>query len=505
MIDSVLNLLTSENIFNSILALALICLLSIVCCCINLGCQIREVKHFRSSDCTGNHQEDEPLKCALAGYLYPSLKETAAKGNWSELKKELDDKDFQPLKPGKGSHLKLRLQSLFRALADENGSRTLPYLSDLHELTLQDELSRLAPSVMRTILSCLLILGILGTLNGVHDAIADEGTYSVAGISMEDLAPTLGPSMLAVFCTVLLMWCRGLYIAMVNSYLRWLDTITMTELIPRLQPRTALNTGSNVSGQNISEQLSNNELGQAADNLQRVVKLLSDETLEFSETSQRLREMLTRCKELKETLAGENDIWKNQLADDESTLQNLTDDINTMAEQSQTLSNDSETLENALSLCQTEFGQLALEVSTRTEQLKENIDKVTHFTDQAKDIPRYTAGLRTVETGLSNAVENTNRINSLAGDVQNMNKTIQEECATIYTDSGEIQQKYKQTSDIAQELTEISKPYADFVQSQQRSLGGTLEQTKEQSNNLSRAVRALINTIRKRHIPQSGN
>lgn len=156
-----------------------------------------------------------------------------------EMRKQKLSADIEGFKGGKsvarvgqGRLLQLRLETINEAVNQKN-AKVLPSLHDLHSLSVQDEMSRLSSCCLRTITSFLLIMGILGTLTGVHKAVS--GT----DIEIPSLALALQPSMYAVFFTIVLMWLRGWYVARMDGYLEKLDLFTMTELIPFMQPVSA--------------------------------------------------------------------------------------------------------------------------------------------------------------------------------------------------------------------------------------------------------------------------
>lgn len=138
----------------------------------------------------------------------------------------------QEARVGAGRHLQLRMKTIYEALSHNEEARVMPSLHDLHTLTMQDESSRVSSTALRTITSFLLIVGILGTLWGVHSVL------DATDVKMNGLKEALEPSMLAVACTVVLMWLRGWYVASFDAYLESLDLFTMTEVIPSLQPES---------------------------------------------------------------------------------------------------------------------------------------------------------------------------------------------------------------------------------------------------------------------------
>lgn len=139
-----------------------------------------------------------------------------------------EKKGFQWLVPG---HLYNRLRALGVERAPELNKADragVPEVQDLHEMTLQSELSRSCSSMMNTIISVLLILGILGTLTAVH------GVIQTRVRDVNELAPALEPSQWAVLCTVMLLIARGFYLCLVDRYVYRLDKLTIECLRPAL-------------------------------------------------------------------------------------------------------------------------------------------------------------------------------------------------------------------------------------------------------------------------------
>lgn len=140
------------------------------------------------------------------------------------------------IRVGAGHHLLLRLVTIHESISHNEEARVIPSLHDLHSLSLQDEMSRWSSTLLRMVTSVLLVVGILGTLIGVHEVLANPA------LELAELRAALSPSMAAVFCTVVLMWLRGWYTAQFESYLEKLDLFTMTDIIPHLQPVSQVGT-----------------------------------------------------------------------------------------------------------------------------------------------------------------------------------------------------------------------------------------------------------------------
>ncbi len=201
----------------------------LVCICVGSGmcfCSLHRL--YRENNVLKERCANDLQKCGLKNLksCYKKLKDSEPKSN----------------NPNAHSLLYRRLEVLH---VDENATQTgterkLPAMQDLHEITLQSELSRLSSSGMTTIISFLLILGILGTLTGVHDVLnPDKEVYSdfverSSGMELKDLATALTPSALAVLGTVLLMICRAWYLRRLDAYLGYLDAVTLNVILPSL-------------------------------------------------------------------------------------------------------------------------------------------------------------------------------------------------------------------------------------------------------------------------------
>lgn len=125
-----------------------------------------------------------------------------------------------------------------KVLLNENDGSTapgaLPSLTDLRTLTYASEASRPHVWSLRVVCSVLLIIGILGTLVGVHAAIP-----TVEGMHMEELSalkPALLPSAIAVFFTVLFIIWRSFYDKAFDRYVGRLDRHTVCHYFPLLRP-----------------------------------------------------------------------------------------------------------------------------------------------------------------------------------------------------------------------------------------------------------------------------
>ena len=151
--------------------------------------------------------------------------------NWPDIKKTKHDialAKYAIAYGGKDSHHYVRIKLILESVCHPGGR--LPSLSDLRALTYAAEAARRPVWMLRVVVSILLIIGILGTLVGVHAAI-DGNNFS-----MEKLPTALIPSSLAVTFTVLLIICRGVYRKKVDEYIGRLDRHTVSFYFPFFRP-----------------------------------------------------------------------------------------------------------------------------------------------------------------------------------------------------------------------------------------------------------------------------
>lgn len=204
------------------------------------------------------------------------------------------------------SHLYRRLKCILSSLEGKGGDKSLPSLRDLHDLTMQTEMSRFFPLVLRVIVSSLLIIGIIGTLVGVHNSIDQVTT------KLDALQPALEPSIWAVGSTVFLLFVRGIYVGLVDKYLARLDTLTLNKLYVELQPASDLKGSISALASKINAFTQNaNTLNEATDHINRsseemeaAAEILGHCGSQFSSLMQQTESMLTELNALNEEQKG---------------------------------------------------------------------------------------------------------------------------------------------------------------------------------------------------------
>lgn len=130
--------------------------------------------------------------------------------------------------------LQYRVEPMLTVAEATDRNRRLPSIDDLHEWSLDREFGRPCVSLHRLVVSSLLIMGILGTLLGVH--ICLESAAGNSKTILEQLPPALTPSMMAVGFTIVLAIFKGIYSTKLENLLGKLDRYTLDTLVPALQP-----------------------------------------------------------------------------------------------------------------------------------------------------------------------------------------------------------------------------------------------------------------------------
>lgn len=128
-------------------------------------------------------------------------------------------------------HFEERLLYLMQPLLKSDGKdESLPSLSDLEQLTVLAEMRRPSVSLLNILNASLLILGIFGTLYGIHFSL--DSTSALHDLKLLDNA--LMPGMLAVAFTVVLGIIKGIYLCLFRRYLYDINTYTIGVLYPKL-------------------------------------------------------------------------------------------------------------------------------------------------------------------------------------------------------------------------------------------------------------------------------
>lgn len=131
----------------------------------------------------------------------------------------------------KTSYVSERLAAIISAVSDKNHVRKAPSLNDLHELTLQREQGGKSVGFFRAVTPSILVLGILGTLVGVHNKLDDLNDIR----HLSTLATALLPGIMAVVTTIIMIVLRGWYNKNWSEFITKLDNLTLEKILPYFQ------------------------------------------------------------------------------------------------------------------------------------------------------------------------------------------------------------------------------------------------------------------------------
>lgn len=131
-----------------------------------------------------------------------------------------------------------RLDAIISAVRKTNRVRMAPSLTDLHNLTMQSEQGKKSTSLFRAITPSVLVLGIFGTLWGVHHFL--KMVNEVHQDAINQLSQALLPGGGAVLVTIVLIILREYYNKRLSSFIKELDNYTITDLLPFFQPQDTL-------------------------------------------------------------------------------------------------------------------------------------------------------------------------------------------------------------------------------------------------------------------------
>ena len=400
------------------------------------------------------------------------------------------------------SPLYMRVYSLYRALLDDNGSRQLPQLHDLRELALQDEMSRFSVATLRTIIAFLLIVGIFGTLYGIHDVIEGLKSSYLGDLKIEKLRPALEPSMCAVACTVLLMWMRGFFSYFLQRYLLDLDQITMEELLPRLQPESRTqeshkNFDTHIEG--FSESMG--KMSSELQSLKQSIHTLKEQVAPYHEFSKRLRLVVDKTTGTAERIS---ESQKEQLMDFAMTKTYIDagkEDLVRMSAMVDTLHQYTEAAADARSA----YEQLT-DVSSRSMNLlTTNMQLMSNMAHTALQLPTYVNDIRKYVDDIDKTIQLRINIDTALQAITTQLDSMQQLSTTSYTTVQEAQACLNTAIGHLTEIANINTQYNSSLEKGIEMFNTAYEEVKQDVENLDQANSYLLNvfTMRKKIITSS--
>lgn len=389
---------------------------------------------------------------------------------------------------GQGRLLQLRLETIRDSIRTDK-SRVMPSLRDLHSLSLQDEMSRTSTCWMRTVISVLLIMGILGTLSGVHGVV---GGHHSGNINVADLGSALKPSMCAVFFTVILTWIKGWYVALLDGYLEKLDLFTMTEIVPALQPV------SDVHIKTVELSGGLKKMSENADKLEAVIR-------DMEALQKRIDSSVAQA----DRFAGELDGMKEDLSTAKKQLVNVQASIAGRNKELSDLIRAAESTDERFKVAVNDVKRYLEEVETRCREVKPQYETLIHnLQTAAEDVQvgritmREMAGKAEEMAAMGRLVnEYETTLSELSGDAMLIRNTmaemerLKEEIATsenvVCDSSVQAEAMLESTADIMRELNEKNTDFSMNVASGTSDVAAAMAQLEEEL----RAFRAAADGV----------
>lgn len=476
----------------------IVCLI-IICFTLGILCALRSMWQVRFTYLKQLElfkDDKDELPKTLQSLSDESARKDALKSWLKRKNPTFNDENHNVINSLDHSPLYMRVYSLYRALVDENGSRQLPQLHDLRELALQDEMSRISAATLRTIISFLLIVGIFGTLFGVHSVIKSWDLYMINEFKVSDLTPALEPSMFAVAGTVLLMWLQGVYSHFLQRYLLELDQITMEELLPRLQPVSNTQNSSTDIDANIKNiAKSMGEMAAVLDKLGGTIDALKSKVEPYQEYSKRLQELKDKTKATADKLSKEQKKQSKQLSDAEKNLEDYKqDELARQKESAETLRSSLD----AASKVREAYKQLTAQSTDSLKQLNGNVEMMQRLAETARNIPSYANNIRKYVEDINKTVEHRGNIDTALSIIDSQKDDMERLSKGAYELAEQAAASLNSANEYLTGMTGIDSKYKDALQENDRKLNTTYEQMKTTAKELKESNNTLFELFAKR-------
>lgn len=214
-------------------------LIAVICDCIVIlglvgcgGCIIRAINNIQKEQETLKKCESFVRRLEKNKITDDGYKDFVKLINKEEITSQAIQKKIHEDSPLRTSYVSERFMNILSAVSDKNHVRKAPTISDLHELTLQREQGGKCVGVFRAITPSILVLGIFGTLVGVHVKLSVD-KFDLANLAV--LAEALLPGILAVLTTIITIFFRGWYNKNWSEFITELDELTVTKILPFFQ------------------------------------------------------------------------------------------------------------------------------------------------------------------------------------------------------------------------------------------------------------------------------
>lgn len=358
-----------------------------------------------------------------------------------------------------------------------------PQMQDLHRMTQQLVFSRFAPTVARVIVSVLLILGICGTLWGVH------GVLRVTNFEIKDMSTALNPSKFAVLFTIILAGMRGFYSAAVEKFIWKIDRLTMMHILPDLMPASDIGTAMQQFTQTVDElkarleKMNSTTLSDASAKFSRTVDDFSGAATEFrayvkkhsvsSEENQtkisaeieagnqhlrEISELLCAVAQCQQVTKGEAE----QLNSSMSRINEILKRFEVTGAVLETFSQEAhalrEHLQNAVHVVQTE-NQMLADIQAAESSLNDTADKMSECSQQlAKQVGEYDATSHKI---YQSAVSARISAEQTVAHSEEVSKKVEDLSAALNESDNHLKKLAKSAEDSEKQLHSKNKQLAD--------------------------------------------
>lgn len=389
-------------------------------------------------------------------------------------------------------HLSKRIDTMLQSLEnDPTKAKELPELHDLHELTLQDELGYASSAALRTVISFLLILGILGTLTGVHSVVASESDTPLTSA----MASALLPSMLAVGSTVVLMLLRGVYSAKVDAFLEELDFYTMTVLSPRLQPASDTQRNREELKKAIDTFSKNaDKIKTASDDLKTHTDELSNGIKEFGEAMEKMQALVQDAESVEMSLKLEE---VRDVANLTTRIQTLESSMEKMETANEKMVEQIHALKEKGVSAKLGYDKLHQALDLAGTRLNDTLAMVNQLTESSGELTKYAEIIALYDEHLTKLFEQKQSISGVYASVLADVAQVQSNKEEAELVRNEVYQSAVALGNASQSMKEFLTQQYDIA-AHKRAVDSKLEDVRVALGDLDISQRRLANAFRKR-------
>lgn len=394
------------------------------------------------------------------------------------VKKLLSDKGLN------GSIIGDRLRDICSVLDGAKEHVSPPQLQDMHRMSVQTMMSRVAPTGLRIISTVLLICGICGTLWGVHGALSGTVADNMQSL-LNKLPSALEPSKWAVACTVLLLIGRGIYEAVLERFICRVDELTITRILPDLQPASNFTRVLNDFSTHIDHfSESTKKYTDTAEAMKSFVDGFKKSTQQFTDLGKELGRTLTTLQQLETRLdARQKDI--------DAKLETAANSLKDLSEHMGALQKSRETMLKATEDMQQQLQQLEKDTATITETrdaltgLSEKVDTVSGTLSAMESIRDKSEEFRTLLTNSAERVTTeVNKTDKAISKLQTHISTIQSDITNLNNETETLGDSLRSSAASSQTLAVEAEKFKTKV----RTLSENIESS---TGKIDKAVNAI--------------